>query len=434
MGLGTVGQGLMTLLERSREKIMRLHGVVFDLCRVLVRDVERKRGVAPSSARLIADSDAFLSENYDLVVEAMGGIEPANRIIASFLERGIPVVTANKALLAEKGPGLLALASRKGTELRFEASVAAGIPLLGLLERQLQTTRVHKIIAILNGTSNYTLSRLAGAGLTVSKAVEEAIRLGFAEADPSLDLAGMDAAQKLCVLARTLGSDLEVKAIQVEGIESILPSDCDLARTFGYALKPIAAADLHPAGARGFAAPALVKVGHPLSQVEGGHNGVLLEGDTLERLFLLGPGAGAIPTAASLLDDMLAAFRQAAHPNLKWTEAFYETIEPGKEGPGAGDAPGRLDGSDRLRWFLALAPGKRGARVDDLLDWVHSTGIGFRELRELNESDGPILAGITSPLPRERIEKLEVRLRAAGAVERFRAFRVICDLKGEVQS
>jgi homoserine dehydrogenase len=378
MGLGTVGQGLLTLLDTKRRHIMRHHGVVFDLCRILVRDVGRKRVATSSCARLLDDAEAFLAESYDLVVEAVGGIEPANQIIASFLERGIPVVTANKALLAEKGPDLLALASRHETELRFEASVAAGIPLLGLLERQLQTTRVHRVTAILNGTSNYILSRLAGAGLFVTQAVEEAIRLGFAEADPSLDLAGMDAAQKLSVLARTLGSSLEVSDLEVEGVESILPSDCELARAFGCALKPIAVARLNGENASGFAAPALVRNGHPLAQVEGGHNGVLFEGDTLENLFFLGPGAGALPTAASLLDDMLAAIRRDAYPILNKAGGLFEDGDPEGYGSDIEISTDPPPTALQVRWFIALTPGKRGTRIDDLLDWVHSTGIGFR--------------------------------------------------------
>lgn len=397
LGRGTVGQGLCSLLTTEREKLERRHRVEFSIRHVLVRNKERDN---PDGHPLTDDAEDFLSHEYDVVVEAMGGVEPAGTIVSRFLKRGVPVVTANKALIAEKGAALIGLAERNGTALRFEASVAAGIPILGLIDRSLQSLTVRSVHAVLNGTSNFILTRIGEDRASLEQALEQARCLGYAEADPSLDLSGVDAAQKLTVLLRTLGHGLEVRKISVQGLKGVDPSDCLHASHHGYTLKPLAAAE---PGNWAFVAPALVRNDHPLAGVNGVDNGVVLFGEPLGRLFLSGPGAGALPTAASLLDDMVHLATSAHTFPAKVVQRSN---------------PASL--SRRGRWFLALTPDRERTDVDDLLDFVSACGISFRELRE-----GATVTGITARTDRLRVERLEAALGRTGAVKRFKAYRVL---------
>jgi len=364
LGLGTVGQGLCELLERVRDRLP--HRVT--VTRALVRDPVRPRRFRPPE--LTADAAAFLEDRYDVVVEALGGVEPAGTLVAAFLERGIPVVTANKALLAERGAGLQALAVSHGAALRFEASLAAGLPILALLERSLQSTAVTEVTAILNATSNLVLTRVA-EGVSFAEAVEEAQRLGYAEADPRLDLSGEDAAQKLRILLWQLtGSAPPREAIEVQGLGGVRREDAAIP---GWRLRPIAHAVVSGDRARGFVGPALVPEGHPLAGVSGADNGVLLKGDPIPALFLSGPGAGALPTATALLDDLLAVARG--------DPARSRVAAPAERAPEL-----------RTRWLLAV-PGA----------WQ----------------------GVTGPLPSPEAGALAARLRESFPSSEVRAFRIV---------
>ena len=467
LGLGTVGQGVVTLLTREGPSIAARHGVRFAVKQVLVRDPGRCRAVAPPrGASVTSRPDRFLDGDFDLAVECLGGIEPASTLVSALLNRRVPVVTANKALLAERGDALMALAAEKRVPLRFEASVAAGIPVLGLVERALQSSDVKGIEAILNGTSNYIVTRLDEERCSLSDAVKDAQARGFAEADPSLDLSGRDAAQKLIILVRSLGGRLPADRVEVTGIEALHPEDCARARLFGYALKPLAAADLDGSGPRGFVGPALVPAGHPLAGVALSGNGVRFRGEPLGELFLSGPGAGGLPTAASILDDLIVAARTVRGDAL-WPDRGVpvagapetETTPGVSTASGLGATPTTPEGAPaeesmgaastfadqasveymsdsgyggaeapfepfRTPWLLNLSLGDRPTRIEDLLDVVAGDGLVFRELREVREASGPGVTGITAAATAHRIRRLESRLRAAGAVEAFRAYRV----------
>jgi homoserine dehydrogenase len=307
IGLGTIGRAFRDLLAERRDPPPH-QGPRLVLDRVLVRDPGRRRGEA--SALATADPAEFLDGRYDAVVEATGSVASVEPVLRALLARGTPVVTANKALVAERGPALAALAASAGTELRFDASVAPGIPLFSLFERSLRSTRIRRIEAILNGTTNFVLGRLAAAagGLTLADAITEAQLLGFAEPDPQDDLSGVDSARKLAILATVLGDDpLPLHAIRTSGIGSVVARDCALAAASGCRLKLIARADLDAARPRACVGLEPVPHGHPLASVENEKNGILLTADDGSELFLSGPGAGPRPTAAALLDDVLCA-------------------------------------------------------------------------------------------------------------------------------
>ena len=428
MGLGTVGSGVCRLLAERGALLAARHGIAFRIARALVRDPSRPRRHLPRGVPVTGDAERFLGGRYDAVLECMGGVEPAGAYTAAFLSRGVPVVTANKALLAERGEALHALAARRGTVLRYEASVAAGIPVLGVVERALQSSRVRGVEAVLNGTSNFLCTRME-EGASPENALAEARRLGLAEADPSLDLSGTDAAQKLTVLLRALGADLPPVAQEVTGIEHVTPRDFARVRRFGGVLKPVAAASLEGPSALGYVAPALVRPGHPLAGLRDAECGVLLRCEPAGDLFLSGPGAGALPTAGAMVDDLVAVAREAAGaPGLRLPAGVSPSgPPPACDAAGHRDPGGEEDPRPALScgWFLAMTPLKGRARLEDLLEFLAASGVVFREMRTADSGGSLCLEGITLPLTAGRIGRLAGRLRVTGAVETFRAFRVL---------
>jgi len=394
LGLGTVGEALCRLVRSRRgELALRIH-----VCAALVRDIDRSRSCEPPV--VTDDADAFLQGDYDCVVEVMGGVEPAGRYVAHFLRRGIPVVTANKALLAERGAELAGL----GAPLFAEASVGAGIPLLSVLDRSLQTARVEQIACILNGTSNFVLTRVARTGVSLGAAVEEARRAGFAEADPSLDLNGTDAAQKLSLLVgRLRGRGLAVDAIERESIAGVRPEDVRRARAFGYALKPVAWSDL----VSGYVAPTLVPENHPLALVEHEANGVVVKGDPIGELCFTGLGAGGDPTAASIVDDLVAVARGDSAP----------PIAPVETAP----APPPT----KTRWFLTLEFLADGGQPDAAIELLKQSGVPLRELRRFTSEAVPVLGIVLGPATAARLETILKTMRTLSALTDARSFRIL---------
>lgn len=306
IGLGTIGRAFRQILAAREDASAASPRLVLE--RVLVRDASKDRGDA--AAVTTADPFLFLASDYDVVVEASSdaaGVEPFVRAV---LGRGTPVVTANKALVAEHGAALARFAAAHGAELRFDAAVAPGIPLFSLFERALRSTRIRRIEAILNGTTNFVLSRLSGArdGVSLADVIEEAQLRGFAEPDPSEDVSGLDSARKLSILATVLGGDpLPVHAVVTRGIGSVRAEDCARAAASGCRLKLVARAELDAARPRAQVQLEPVPERHPLASVDGEKNGILLTSEDGAELFLSGPGAGPRPTAAALLDDVLCA-------------------------------------------------------------------------------------------------------------------------------
>jgi homoserine dehydrogenase len=382
IGFGTVGQALRRLIGEKE--------LPFEVSSILVRDPGK-----PRSAPVTTDVERFRSGEYDAVVEAMGGSEPAASLVAHFLRRGVPVVTANKALLAERGDELAALAAAHGTALRGEAAVAGGIPILDVIGRSLRAATVHRIAAVLNATSNFVLTRVA-KGLRLGRAVEEARRLGFAEADPTLDLSGVDAAQKLSILVRRLGGALPWEEIERTDVGAVTPLDCARAAKLGYTLKPVAYVRLHDDVAESFVAPTALSQESALAGVDDEGNCVLLSTDTVGELTFGGPGAGGTATASAILDDLAAIARgERTEPPLP--------PRPLTPKPAA------------TRWLVTVQLAT-DADIVPLLGPV-------REVRELREGGLPVVVAVTAPL--ERFET--ARLRALRAVADGRAFRLLED-------
>ncbi|HZU05811.1 MAG TPA: homoserine dehydrogenase [Chloroflexota bacterium] len=305
LGLGVVGSGVAQALLSKAGSIARRVGRPVVLQRVLVRDPHKPRCV--DASLLTTDPAAVLADPaIDIVVEVMGGEQPAHQYILAAIEQGKHVVTANKEVMAKYGPEILAAAAARGLDVAFEASVGGGIPVIGPFRIDLLANDIQKITAIINGTTNYILTRMARDGASYEEALREAQALGYAEPDPRNDVEGLDAAYKLTILA-TLAFHARVRPsdVYVEGITSLTPADFRYARELGYAIKPLAIGRATDRGLELRVHPAFLPVDELLARVDGVYNAVSVEGDLVGRILFYGRGAGAGPTASAVVADVI---------------------------------------------------------------------------------------------------------------------------------
>ncbi len=316
-GLGTVGAALLKLLEKNREPLAQRAGRPIEVVAVSARDRRRERGVDLGRFRWYDDPLGLAADpEVDIVVELLGGADgPALALARAALGAGKPVVTANKALLAHHGAELAALAERNGATIGFEAAIAGGIPIVKTLREGLAGNRIGRVYGILNGTCNYILTTMRETGRTFGEVLKEAQELGFAEADPSFDVDGIDAAHKLALLAAlAFGCPPDFDAVYTEGIRQIAPLDIALADEMGYRIKLLGVARLTEAGLEQRVHPSMVRIGTPISQVEGVFNAVVAEGDQVDTVFFGGRGAGGAPTASAVVSDLADLAKGARHP------------------------------------------------------------------------------------------------------------------------
>ncbi len=295
LGMGTVGTGVARLLVEQRERIGRRAGRRLVLRSVLVRDLAKPRGVKLSpETPLVLDYRRVIDDpQVSIVVETMGGIEPTLSVVLEALAAGKDVVTANKALLADHGRTIFAQARRYGRAVAFEASVAGGIPIVQALGVALAANQVQSLAAIVNGTCNFILTSMTREGLAYDIALREAQVLGYAEADPTLDVDGTDTAHKLAILAQlAFGANVETASIPRAGIDRLQLADIKYAAELGYTVKLLALAKLSDAGLELRVAPTLVKQGTPLAEVRGPYNAIRVVGDAVGDTLFYGRGAG----------------------------------------------------------------------------------------------------------------------------------------------
>ena len=352
LGLGNVGSAFA---RHSREAASHLaaRGFAPSISTALVRSTSHPRAASAFVGGLTSDYDAFFAEPVDVIVEALGGVEPAYTLVRRALDRGIPVVTANKSLVAAHGDELAQLARRRATALRFEASCIAGVPFVGTFERRPLAARASGVTAILNGTTNSILTAMT-SGASFDAALAEAQRLGFAEPDPSMDISGADAAEKLTILIRLFGRLLVNPAsLPLEGIGRIDSDDIAAAAAFDGAIRPLAQASWHGRAVHAFVGPAFVGGTHPLARVSGVTNGIVIvpqqPGQGVQCF--TGPGAGPDVTAATLLDDVAELM----------TERRVLTPSPEPSAPAASIT------RPHSAWFVRLGGEARESDVADLL-------------------------------------------------------------------
>ncbi len=311
LGCGTVGGGVLHLLNDSASYVVQRVGRPVEVARVLVRDAGKERGAALDRGVLTTDPESLLSDaSIDVFVEVMGGIDPTRGYVERALRSQRSVVTANKMLLASHGPALIDLAIANGVDLAFEGSVGGGIPVVRVLRDALACDWVARLEGIVNGTCNFVLSRMRDDGLAFDEAVREAQAKGYAEADPSLDVDGHDATHKLVVLAMlAFGARVEAANVPTEGIRGIDPIDHKFAERFGFTIKHLAIGRDQGEGIELRVHPALVHRDTPLANVGGVLNAIAIEGNALGPCLLSGRGAGDMPTAVSVVADLLDVAR-----------------------------------------------------------------------------------------------------------------------------
>ena len=288
-------------------QLARRAGIELCLRKVLVRDVNKPRAVTVAPDLLTADPDELVDDpSIQILVEVAGGDEPMHGYLERAIRSGKHVVTANKVVMAKHGPELLDLAAERNVDVYFEAAVGGGIPLISTFRTDLQANRIERVSAVINGTTNYVLGRMATNGLSLAEAVREAQVAGYAEADPSDDVGGFDATYKLAILG-SIAYEIKIRPDDVyrEGIENVEPVDFRYARELGYAIKLIAHTQRHPGRVEARVHPAMVALDHPLAQVEGANNAVFVEGDLVGQVLLVGQGAGGRPTASAVVGDLI---------------------------------------------------------------------------------------------------------------------------------
>jgi homoserine dehydrogenase len=309
LGCGTVGGALVDLLDARRATITVRTGVELRIGAIAVRDTAKHQDRLADPSLLTTDTAAVVADpEVDIVVELIGGTDPALMLVHTALENGKPVITGNKELLAAHGPELYAVAAEHGVDLLFEAAVAGGIPLIRPLRESLVGEDISRVMGIINGTTNYILTKMSQEGADYADALADAQALGYAEADPTADVEGYDAGAKAAIIASIVfGVDVRSSDVQHEGISSITAADIDTAKRLGYVIKALAVIERADGEVAVRVHPAMVPTGHPLANVNDSFNAVFVEGATVGDLMFYGRGAGGGPTASAVLGDLVDA-------------------------------------------------------------------------------------------------------------------------------
>jgi len=307
IGLGTVGSGVVKILQAHPDRMQQRSGSQIQIKKIVVRDATKARDVETASGIVTEDLDAILTDaSISIVIQLIGGLEPARSIMLSLLEAGKDVVTANKALLSEHGDELFAKARERNRTISFEASVAGGIPIIAAITQSMTANQISSIEAILNGTSNFILTEMLNKQRTYDEALKQAQDLGYAEADPSMDVDGTDASQKLVILTRlAFGAVVNTEQFLCQGIDHLDLTDLQYANELGYTVKLLAVARLHGDQLEMHVQPTLLRHDRPLAKIDGAYNMIALEGDAVGKTWYSGPGAGQLPTASAVVADLI---------------------------------------------------------------------------------------------------------------------------------
>jgi homoserine dehydrogenase len=391
LGYGTVGSAVARLLADSAEDIERATGHRLRLVRALVRDVDKEREFQPDDGVLTTDFAQIRDDDsIALVAEVMGGLEPTGDYLLELLRAGKPVVTANKQLLARRSTELFAAAAEAGVQLRFEASVCAAIPVIKVLRESLVVTNVHRVLGIVNGTTNFILTRME-AGASYEEALADAQELGYAEADPTEDVSGADAAAKMAILASVaFGSRVELDDVAYEGIERIRPEHVEAARSLDSVVRLVGTATLVDGAVDVRVGPALVGRHHPLASVEGPFNAVMLHGDAIREIMLEGPGAGGLETASAVVADMVSVLGTTGTGFLQ-DDACWRSLPT----LSAGDLP--------APFYVRIAVEDRPGVLAHVAERFAEEGVSIAQLSQQVQNGSAALDVVTHSAPSGRV-------------------------------
>lgn len=317
MGFGTVGTGTYKILKKNEDALKKQLGASLIVEKILVKDLSKKRDVYVPEELLTTNADDILENpNIDIVVELMGGVEPAFSYIEKALNNGKHIVTANKELLAKKSDAIFQIAGKKNLAVEFEASVCGGVPVIKAFRRTLNTDKINRIMGIVNGTTNYILTKMAQEGSEYTQALEEAKSHGYAETDPTADVEGYDAAYKMAILA-SIGfhMNVDINKVSREGISNINKRDIEYGKDLGWVIKLIGMAREVDGEVEVGVSPMMLPVSHPMATVNGVNNAVFVNSESVGELMFYGPGAGQMPTGNSVVSDIIEIAGQLALEN-----------------------------------------------------------------------------------------------------------------------
>src|SRR6478735_1372171 len=427
LGAGVVGSQVVRLLTEQADELAARVGAKLDLVAVAVRRPGRHPEIP--AALLTTDAAGLVArDDIDVIVEVIGGIEPTKDLLLTALRRGAGVVTANKALLAEHGPELYEAADAAGADLYFEAAVAGAIPLIRPLRESLAGDRISRIMGIVNGTTNYILSAMADTGLGYHEALAEATRLGYAEADPTADVDGFDAAAKAAIMA-SIGFHTRVGASDVhrEGIAGVSAADIAAAHEIGCTVKLLAICERVPGvagnGSRGDAVsvrvhPVMLPTSHPLATVDGAYNAVYVEAEAAGRLMFYGPGAGGAPTASAVLGDLVAVARNRVAGGRGPRESAYA------------DLPLQAMGQVPTRYHISLDVEDRAGVLAAVATAFAEAGVSISTVRQEGRGDDASLVIVTHTAPDAALASTVDKLAELDSVHQVTSvMRVMGDLR-----
>ncbi|MGV3523950.1 MAG: homoserine dehydrogenase [Candidatus Sericytochromatia bacterium] len=422
LGCGTVGSGVVKLLQEKHKLYTHRVQASIGIAGILVRDPSREReGVDPE---LLTDQAEAILDNPDIqiVVEVMGGIEPARSYILQALHTGKHVVTANKALIAQHGPELFEAAHESGVALHFEAAVAGGIPIIQTLKRSLASNTLRSVYGIINGTTNYILSAMTEEGRDFDEVLREAQEKGFAESDPTDDVEGFDAAYKLAILASLIfNKRIDIKQIHRVGIQRIAAQDIAYAKQFGYVIKLLAIAKRTRTGLEARVNPTMIPADHPLASVNGVYNALMVRGDAVGDLMFYGRGAGQMPTASAVVSDILnIAAELDAPPNLLMGSQHIEEVA-------------QLSPPEQVmnRYYLRIQAEDKSGVLGQMGQLLGKEDISIHTLIQTKHSPGEAeLVLITHPVSEQKLRQAVAQIRQLEATREIESIIRLEDFAG----
>ena len=418
LGCGTVGSEVYRLLTQQSDDLAARIGARLEVAGVAVRRPGRARAVEINPALLTADSmDLVTRPDVDIVIEVIGGIEPVRSVLLAAMKSGKSVVSANKALLAEDGATLHEAARENGADLYYEAAVAGAIPLLRPLRESLAGDEVHRVLGIVNGTTNYILDRMDSSGAGFADALEEAQALGYAEPDPTADIEGFDAAAKAAILAG-LAFHTGVTAADVyrEGITGVTAADIASARELGHVVKMLAICERRPGGVSVRAHPAMIPRSHPLAGVREAYNAVFVEAEAAGRLMFYGAGAGGVPTASAVLGDVVAVARNRIAGTRGPDPSTYARL------------PALPMGEARTRYHVALDVADRPGVLAAVAETYARHEVSIKAVRQEGRGEDAQLVIVTHAAPDAALSRCVTELETMDSV---RAVASVMRVEGE---
>jgi len=404
-GAGTVGGTLVRRLIEDHDAVEARTGLDLVVRRVAVRDASRSRDGIPGDLITGDVMDLVSDPSVDLVVEVMGGLDPAGALVLAALEAGKPVVTANKELVAARARELVSAAAASGVPLLFEAAVGGGIPIIRPLSETLAGEQVERVLGIVNGTTNFMLTEMSEHGAAYDEALAEAQRLGYAEPDPTADVSGADAAAKAAILAGlAFGTWVSPDRVHTEGIEAITATDIRFAAQLGFVIRLLAVAESTPDGVSARVHPAMLPTGHPLAAVRGPTNAIFIQGPSVGELLFSGPGAGGEPTATAVLGDVIDAARELLSksqvaPSIRFAPADVVDF---------GEVP--------TRWCLRLEVADQPGVLARIAAAFGDAGVSIKSVWQEGRGDGATVLLVTHTGPEGHQRVAAAALRALDVV------------------